>query len=148
MADKNGNDQSFAVAIPSQIFPVGDGTSFGWNPGSSEAIDQVGETGVFDGIVLLKNGEFKLLHQQDWGAHYGPIENGEIISGAGTYTLCKPSGDNKWVVDSVENLTAYHLIADVNAGTLVLRDCQALLSEASVEALATIPAANAKDSAP
>ena len=122
LADKNGNDQSFAVAIPSQIFPVGDGTSFGWNPGSSEAIDQVGETGVFDGIVLLKNGEFKLLHQQDWGAQYGPNTNGEIISGAGTYTLCKPSEDHKWVVDSVENLTAYHLIADVNAGTLVLRD--------------------------
>lgn len=122
LADKNGSDQTFAAAIPAQIFPIGDATSYGWTPGSSEAVDQVGETGVFDGIVMLKNGEFKLLHQQDWGAQYGPITNGEIITGAGTYTLCKPSDDNKWVVDSVENLTAYHLIADVNAGTLVLRD--------------------------
>ena len=122
LADKNGNDQSFASAIPAQIFPIGDGTPYGWIPSSSEAIEQVEETGIFDGIVLLKNGQFKLLHQQDWGAHYGPVKDSVIISGAGTYTLCKPEGDYKWLVSDMPDLTAFHLIADVNKGTLVLRD--------------------------
>lgn len=120
--DKNGEDQHFEAPVPEQVYPVGDGTEYGWTPGLSEPIAKAEGADVFDGVVFLHNGEFKLLHQPDWGAQYGPTENGEIISGAGVYSLCKPEGDNKWKIDGIEELTAYHMIADVEAGTLVLRD--------------------------
>ena len=122
LEDKNGNEQTFEAPIPENVYAVGDGTSFGWNPGSADPIGQVAE-GVFDGVVFLKSGEFKLMHQPDWGAQYGPIENGESITGAGTYSLCKPAEDNKWkVAETIAELTPFHMIADVKAGTLVLRD--------------------------
>lgn len=120
--DKNGNEQVFKAPVPTNIYPIGDATSYGWNPGSSEAIAKVEDADVFDGVVFLKNGEFKLLHQPDWGAQYGPVEGGEPIIGAGTYSLCKPEGDNKWNIQGINELTAFHMIADINAGTLVLRD--------------------------
>lgn len=127
LEDKNGNEQTFKAAIPEAVFAVGDGTSFGWNPGSADSILQV-EEGIFDGVVFLKSGEFKLMHQQDWGAQYGPVENGEAITGAGTYSLCKPADDNKWkVAETIAELTPFHMIADVNAGTLVLRDTSVII---------------------
>lgn len=122
--DKNGDAQTFVAPKPANVYPIGDGTTYGWNTGSTEPIAMVeGTDGVYDGVVFLKSGEFKLLHQADWGAQYGPVENGEVINGAGTYSLCKPSDDNKWrISETITDLTAYHMIADVNAGTLVLRD--------------------------
>lgn len=127
LADKNGNDQIFKAPVPANVYPVGDGTAYGWNPGSSEAIAKVEGAEIFDGVVFLKNGEFKLLHQPDWGAQYGPVEGGEPIIGAGTYTLCKPEGDNKWFISGVDNLTAFHMIADIEAGTLILRDTTVII---------------------
>lgn len=125
--DKNGDDQHFAAALPATIYPIGSATSYGWTPGSSEGIDMSAE-GIYDGVVFLKAGEFKFLHQPDWGAQYGPVENGEIISGAGTYTLCKPADDNKWnISELIADLTPYHFIVDVNAGTLVLRDTSVVI---------------------
>ena len=50
------------------------------------------------------------------------MANGEVISGAGSYTLCKPSDDNKWKIEGIDDLTAFHMIANVTEGTLVLRD--------------------------
>lgn len=127
LADKNGNEQTFKPAVPANVYPVGDGTQYGWNEKANEPIAKAEGADVFDGVVFLKNGEFKLLHQPDWGAQYGPITNGENITGAGTYTLCKPSDDNKWVISGIDELTAFHMIADVEAGTLVLRDTNVVL---------------------
>lgn len=124
---KNGDNQHFAAAVPANVYPIGDATSYGWNPGSSEPIAKAEGADVFDGVVFLKNGEFKLLHQSDWGAQYGPVEGGEPIIGAGTYTLCKPEGDNKWNVQGIDELTAFHMIANVAAGTLVLRDTSVII---------------------
>lgn len=120
--DKNGNEQSFKAPVPATVYPIGDATSYGWNPGSSEAIAKAENADIFDGVVFLKNGEFKLLHQPDWGAQYGPVANGEVINGAGSYTLCKPADDHKWKIEGIDELTAFHMIADIEAGTLVLRD--------------------------
>lgn len=122
MDDKNGEDQHFKPAVPDNVYPVGDGTEYGWSPSLSDPIAKSEGADIFDGVVFLKNGEFKLMHQPDWGAQYGPVENGESITGAGSYSLCKPSEDNKWKVEGIEELTAFHMIADVEAGTLVLRD--------------------------
>lgn len=119
---KNGDEQSFKAAVPENVFPIGDATSYGWDPSASEPIAKDADADIFDGVVFLKDGEFKLLHQSDWGAQYGPIEGGEVISGAGEYTMCKPREDNKWKIEGIEELTAFHMIADVEAGTLVLRD--------------------------
>lgn len=122
LADKDGSDQQFEVPVPEKVYPVGDGTSYGWNPSSADPIEKSEGADIFDGVVFLKNGDFKLMHQPDWGAQYGPIANGEVISGAGSYTLCKPSGDNKWKIEGIDDLTAFHMIANVTEGTLVLRD--------------------------
>lgn len=119
---KDGSEQQFEAPVPANVYPIGDGTSFGWTPGSSEPIAKAADADIFDGLVFLKNGEFKLLHQADWGGQYGPVTGGEKIIGAGTYSLCKPEDDNKWVIEGIAELTAFHMIADVEAGTLVLRD--------------------------
>ena len=122
LADKDGSDQQFEVPVPEKVYPVGDGTSYGWNPSSADPIEKSEGADIFDGVVFLKNGDFKLMHQPDWGAQYGPMANGEVISGAGSYTLCKPSDDNKWKIEGIDDLTAFHMIANVTEGTLVLRD--------------------------
>lgn len=127
---KNGDDQTFEAAIPDNVYPIGDATQFGWTPGSSEPI--ANENDIFDGVVFLKNGEFKLLHQSDWGAQYGPVEAGESITGAGEYTLCKPADDNKWVITGLDNLTAFHMIADPKAGKLILRDTTVVIPPCEV----------------
>ena len=122
LADKDGSDQQFEVPVPEKVYPIGDGTSYGWNPSSADPIEKSEGADIFDGVVFLKNGDFKLMHQPDWGAQYGPMANGEVISGAGSYTLCKPSDDNKWKIEGIDDLTAFHMIANVTEGTLVLRD--------------------------
>ncbi len=128
--DKNGNEQQFEAPIPENVYPIGDATPYGWTPGSSEAIAQT--DGIFDGVVFLKNGEFKLLHQSDWGAQYGPVTGNEVIVGAGEYSLCKPSDDNKWKIEGIEALTAFHMIADPRAGKLVLRDTSVVIPPCEV----------------
>lgn len=122
LADKNGDDQHFVTPAPAFVYPVGDGTNFGWNPGSADAIAKAEDADIYDGVVFLKNGEFKLMHQPDWGAQYGPVENGEVIAGAGSYSLCKPSDDNKWKIEGIDDLKPFHMIANATEGTLVLRD--------------------------
>lgn len=129
---KNGNEQTFKAPAPAQVYPIGDATSYGWTPGSSEPIVKAENADVFDGVVFLKNGEFKLLHQPDWGAQYGPVAGGEVVTGAGSYTLCKPADDNKWKIEGIDNLTAFHMIANVEAGTLVLRDTSVVIPPCTV----------------
>lgn len=125
--DKDGSDQHFEAPVPEKVYPVGDGTEFGWSPSLSDPIAKAEDADIFDGVVFLKNGEFKLMHQPDWGAQYGPVEGGEVISGAGSYSLCKPEGDNKWKIEGIDDLTAFHMIANVTEGTLVLRDTTVII---------------------
>lgn len=132
LVSKDGSEQTFKAEVPACVYPIGDATQYGWSPSSSEPIAKAEGADIFDGVVFLKNGEFKLLHQPDWGAQYGPVEGGEGISGAGTYTLCKPSDDNKWIISGIDELTAFHMIADIEAGTLVLRDTSVVIPPCTV----------------
>ena len=61
LADKDGSDQQFEVPVPEKVYPIGDGTSYGWNPSSADPIEKSEGADIFDGVVFLKNGDFKLM---------------------------------------------------------------------------------------
>lgn len=99
-----------------KIYPVGDGCSAGWNPSSGQYLEAVNCCSYKGKVTFYgNNGEFKLLKQQDWGAQFGPAENGTSLNAMSGYDITTPSDDNKYKVSLSGE---YDVVLDVYAGRL------------------------------
>lgn len=134
VADATGEDALDGSAqefLPENLYIVGSGCGAGWNAGGAYGLTCT-EYGKFEGSFTLypfnaeggeTYNEIKFLCQQDWGAHYGPAQDGEEVTGNGTYTIAKnPDGeDHKYHLQLTEE-KEYTITIDLIAGEITFFD--------------------------
>lgn len=123
-ADLNGVIQALNV-----IYIIGNGTGAGWDADKAFAATKE-DDGVFSITTTIYGhnneeqfNEFKFLSTQSWGMpQFGPAEDGEEFTGAGTYTVSVfTTGDKKWHNTTTET-KEYTFMVDFNAGTMVVTE--------------------------
>lgn len=127
MPDKNG-----IVQVLEAIYIVGNGTGAGWDAAKAFAANKAGE-GVFTITTTIyghnseeQYNEFKFLSSQSFDMpHIGPAVDGEVFTGAGTYTVSVfTTGDKKWHNTTTET-KVYDFTVNLTTGSMTVAEHQA-----------------------
>lgn len=127
MPDKNG----LANLRPENLYIVGNGTGAGWDADNAFALTHSSTdiytltTTIYGHNTEETHNEFKFLTKQGWDMpQFGPLTDGEVFSGAGTYTIgVFIAGDNKY-----HNTTTvdkeYDFTIDLSTNTMTVTEHQ------------------------
>lgn len=125
MPDKDG----FSSSTPEHLYIVGNGTGAGWSAESAFALttEENGTytitTTIYGHTAEEEFNEFKFLTTQTWDMpHVGPANDGEVFTGAGTYTVALfVTGDKKYHNTTTET-KVYDFVIDLSAHTMTVTE--------------------------